>query len=98
MTGPPLPPKIEKIDFSEFHPLDHNLLQCRGYPGGWRTHLKFRWEFFVAPALERQTFCRIGRHRRYGDAWHGQEYLGRQCGACHKPKERTDEQELRRRL
>jgi hypothetical protein len=33
------------IDFSQFHPLDHTLAECVGYPGGRRRHLAYRWEF-----------------------------------------------------
>lgn len=58
------PPKIDssKLDFSEFHPLDHTLWQCRNYPGGRKTHLSYRWEFQWASGLRRRTLCRIGRH------------------------------------
>lgn len=33
------------LDFSEFHPLDHSLWECKGYPGGRRRHLRFRWDY-----------------------------------------------------
>lgn len=50
------------IDFSQFHPLDHPLSRCHGYPGGWRTHLKYRWEFQWREDLVTRWLHLIGRH------------------------------------
>lgn len=55
-------PIIKNIDFSGFHPLDHSLFDCQGYPGGRKTHLKYRWEFQWSERLWRETWCRVGRH------------------------------------
>jgi hypothetical protein len=54
---------FEDIDFSEFHPLDHPLHRCQGYPGGWRRHLSYRWQYQWKDAIRAQTLCRCGRHR-----------------------------------
>lgn len=55
-------PSFDKIDFSEFHPLDHSIFVCSGYPGGRKTHLKYWWEFKGEWALKAHTLCKIGRH------------------------------------
>lgn len=55
--------EIKHIDFSEFHPLDHPLIECRGYPGGRRRHLEFSWDFIWKDRVRAQTTCRVGRHR-----------------------------------
>jgi hypothetical protein len=59
------PPNFEpgKLDFSRFHPLDHTVWQCRGYPGGIRKHLDYRWSLQWYPGLRRRTLCRAGTHR-----------------------------------
>lgn len=61
-------PERPRIDFSAFHPLDHSLLRCFGYPGGWRRHLGYRWEFIWGPQLGRIFLCSVGRHR-YTPYW-----------------------------
>lgn len=63
-------PRVEgkKVDFSGFHPLDHLLYQCRNYPGGWRTHLKYRWQFQWRSAIYSKTKCLVGWHHP-GQAW-----------------------------
>lgn len=62
-----------KLDFSQFHPLDHNLWECRGYPGGRQRHLSFRWEYMWRPALRVHWRHLTGRH-----AW--------EAAACRDPK------------
>ena len=76
------PPEIRKLDFSEFHPLDHTLLGCRGYPGGWRRHLEYRWDFTTGPALRERTLCRLGRHRATQWWSRGKTWTG--CLDCDK--------------
>lgn len=51
-----------KLNFSEFHPLDHPIWACQDYPGGKRRHLKYRWEFQWRDRLYEQTLCRVGAH------------------------------------
>jgi hypothetical protein len=34
-----------KVDFSQFHPLDHPIWRCSGYPGGPRRHVELWWLF-----------------------------------------------------
>lgn len=53
---------IKAIDFSGFHPLDHSVWICRGYPGGRKTHLKYHWQFRWQQEVWRWTWCLIGRH------------------------------------
>lgn len=50
------------LDFSEFHPLDHNLWECRDYPGGWRRHLQYRWDYQWSEALSIRWRHMTGRH------------------------------------
>lgn len=52
-----------KLDFSEYHPLDHSLRRCRGYYGGRRTHLSYWWMYFGKSALRSRVHCRIKLHR-----------------------------------
>lgn len=58
------PPNTEdmKLDFSEFHPLDHPLWSCRGYPGGRKQHIKYKWEFMWRPRVRALTRCKVGLH------------------------------------
>jgi hypothetical protein len=56
------------IDFSQFHPLDHPLARCHGYPGGWRKHLQYRWEFQWREALVTTWMHMTGRHNWIGFA------------------------------
>ena len=58
-------PEIEgkRIDFSQFHPLDHGIIACKGYPGGRRTHLRYRWEFQKKDAIWAATMCKVGWHK-----------------------------------
>lgn len=57
-----------KLDFSQWHPLDHRPggARCRGFHGGWRHHLILAWQFqrreqVLAP-LYRLILCPLGRH------------------------------------
>lgn len=84
------PPIIKKLDFSEFHPLDHNLRDCIGYPGGRWRHIKYRWEFQLREEVRARTTCKLGLHL-YGPAWKGSgrphnpsRYLGHFCVYCHE--------------
>lgn len=84
------PGPIKKLDFSEFHPLDHNLRDCIGYPGGRWTHIKYRWEFQIRDEVRAWTTCKLGLHL-YGATWRGggrtshpSEYLGHRCVYCHE--------------
>lgn len=62
MTGPPhIDP--DRLDFSQFHPLDHNIIQCKGYPTGRYAHAMMRWEYQVYPLIRTRTFCVLGFHR-----------------------------------
>lgn len=58
------PPNInsDNLGFDDFHPLDHTLIECTGYPGGRRRHLAHWWEFFARPWLRTHTLCRLGLH------------------------------------
>ena len=57
-----------KLDFSQFHPLDHSLARCHGYPGGWRAHLRYRWEFQWREDLVTRWLHLTGRHHWIGFA------------------------------
>ncbi len=79
-----------QLDFSEFHPLDHGLLQCRGYPGGWRVHLEYSWDFIWKSRVRRRTVCKVGRHRwgvwrKWGTGGPGDEVLAVICIHCDRP-------------
>jgi hypothetical protein len=82
------PPVIRSLDFSEFHPLDHSAWACRGYPGGRRRHLRYRWDFQWRDQFRGKTLCLIGRHR-WVQWWRGQtgEPMGTTCLGCGKEKD-----------
>lgn len=69
MTQPiPNVPPPKRLDFSEFHPLDHRpgTAECRNYPGGVRRHVQYEWHFRTGPRIRsflgRHTLCHVGRH------------------------------------
>lgn len=76
--------KIERLDFSMFHGLDHwpGSAYCRSQYGGWRRHLKLAWEF----KWRGRTLCLLGLHEwcKAGDStgWTGQS-----CWFCSRRKE-----------
>lgn len=41
--------KIDELDLSQFHPLDHSIWskRCAGFYGGRRNHLKLWWDYQV---------------------------------------------------
>lgn len=51
-----------KLDFSQFHPLDHSIWRCNGFPGGRRRHLKYRWEFQWETRVRAWLLCPFGKH------------------------------------
>lgn len=64
-------PKRPRLDFSEFHPLDHSLLNCIGYPGGRKRHLRYRWDYQWQEKIESILYapwCLLGHHRWW--AWY----------------------------
>jgi hypothetical protein len=54
------------IDFSQFHPLDHTLAECRNYPGGRRRHLRYRWAFQWREQLVIWFRHMLGTHTWFG--------------------------------
>lgn len=58
-----------RLDFSQFHPLDHwpGTRRCRQLYGGWRNHLHLTWAFRrreqVAYPFVRVFRCPFGRHK-----------------------------------
>lgn len=79
---------IKKLDFSEFHPLDHSLLECRDYPGGRRRHLEYSWDFKWRGQVYARTVCRLGLHewREWYDNSGSDEAVACRCYDCEKPK------------
>lgn len=47
MTGRSMDFKNAKLDFSEFHPLDHFAgdRRCRSLPGGFLRHVRLWWDY-----------------------------------------------------
>ena len=93
MTGP-VAPKIDpdKLDFSQWHPLDHYPLskRCREHYGGLRNHMKLLWDFKwdVPSKVKKVTHCFWGRHKP-GNWWKGDGtgnlvYAGKICTWCMK--------------
>lgn len=87
------PPEIKSLDFSEFHPLDHSVWRCTGFPGGRKRHLHYRWDFQWRDRLRSWTLCRLGRHRPVqwwgrtpaeADAGLPMTSRGWSCAACYK--------------
>lgn len=56
---------VKKIDFSEYHPLDHRLFSvaCYEYYGGARRHIYLAWTFKWYPKIWSKTLCLMGIHR-----------------------------------
>jgi hypothetical protein len=110
VTEPPRPPSLpssrsrspfavpnidtDRLNFDDFHPLDHTLATCTGYPGGRRRHLTYWWDFQARPRLHTATMCRLGLHksavfrgrddtgpRTDTDQW----FIWDGCTHCHKP-------------
>lgn len=89
-----------KIDFSQFHPLDHwpGTARCRASYGGWRHHLHIAWVYrrrdeVVNAALTpiQLVRCRLGRHHTY--RYHGPHGFRVGCTHCSfKRPARADEQ------
>lgn len=88
------PPEIDpnKLDFSQFHPLDHYLWEpyCRELYGGPLNHAQLWWEYKATHWLHEKTLCRIGLHT-YTETWKREqdgtydEWLS--CVYCWKDKE-----------
>lgn len=61
--------RIDRIDFSQFHPLDHwpGGHYCRSLPGGTRRHLGLTWDHRRRDQLawpwHRLILCPLGHHR-----------------------------------
>ncbi len=71
-----------KLDFSQFHPLDHwpGSAYCRSLPGGTRQHLHLAWVFrrreqVLAPVYK-LLLCHIGRHAE--QVWYQRQEDGTQ--------------------
>lgn len=58
-----------RLDFSQWHPLDHwpGTRRCRQHYGGWRHHLKIAWDYRrrdqVYGWFARWTTCLLDRHK-----------------------------------
>lgn len=93
MTNPEAP-KIDpnKLDFSQWHPLDHHPLskECRDHFGGFRQHMHLLWDFkWDMPSKRKKiTHCFWGKHRSSswfkGDGTGKLEYAGKVCSWCMK--------------
>jgi hypothetical protein len=80
-----------RLDFSQFHPLDHRPAgsRCRSLPGGTRNHLRLAWQFHrreqaLAP-LYRLILCPLGRHAEqvwYRDNEDGTQTVMPCCRYC----------------
>ena len=81
------PPKLDakKLDFSEFHPLDHSLFQCRDYPGGRKRHWEYLWDLKLLPTLHIKTVCRLGFHHQTTLFQPGKNRMRESCVYCWKP-------------
>lgn len=76
-----------KLDFSEFHPMDHPWWRCKGYPGGLRRHINYSWHFVWRGRLHKRFLCPLGRHefavwyRGNGKTMHMEGVSCRHCDA-----------------
>lgn len=51
-----------KLDFSQYHPIDHPITACRGYHGGIRQHLQNIWDFEYRARVVTRWAHLTGRH------------------------------------
>ena len=83
------PPRIDpdKLDFSQFHPIDHYWFEprCKELYGKRRIHFKYAWEFIHLPRLKSWTLCKVGRHN-YVQWWRHEQPLFEACSYCSKKK------------
>jgi hypothetical protein len=56
---------IRKLNFSQFHPLDHYPFEkrCWEFYGGPVTHIQYGWQFKWKSDIRAHTRCRIGWHK-----------------------------------
>ncbi len=60
---------MAKLNFDQFHPLDHRPgdARCRAHFGGWKHHLRLAWDYHrkdqVLRPLRRSLFCKLRQHR-----------------------------------
>lgn len=95
--GPPPfkpPTRPEQLDFSEFHPLFHSLWRCRGYPGGRRRHLAYKWESQWSSHVRRFWRCTLLHRHDYQKWWRNDLHAGwilsgETCSDCYKDKPET---------
>lgn len=80
-------PNIKKLDFSQFHPLDHMPFtsECRGYYGGGKGHFLLLWEYRWRRRIITHTLCQINHHE-WCDGWikdkMGDRHPVRVCWNC----------------
>lgn len=79
-----------KFDFSEFHPLDHPIRECVGYPGGRLRHARLVWTFKweMPERLWQAPLHALGMHF-WRDYWsgplvdlEGDPPTGQMCAEC----------------
>lgn len=61
---------MTKLDFSEFHPLDHSAfaVRCARYPGGFWRHVKF-WALYQYQFPWEVAWHRLNCARARHDLW-----------------------------
>lgn len=87
-----------KLDFSQFHPLDHWPWQCDGLYGGWRHHLSIAWELRRKEQVLwpwYRMLCLFDWHRFMVGSQqdeHGEVWVHAECRQCHLGRMVTDEE------
>jgi hypothetical protein len=84
---------MSKLDFSEFHPLDHSIFDpyCWGWYGGIKQHIILWWHYQLDldAKIHRTFFCARGKHTKT-PYWKGRRFgenvppTGYMCTYCEK--------------
>jgi hypothetical protein len=92
-----------RIDFSEFHPLDHfpGDARCRSLPGGMARHFYLAWQYQWKETLGYWILwpfftisCRFGWHRLHTWSWSNPRQFKTFCQYCDYSRKATPEEEF----
>lgn len=80
-----------EFDFSQYHPMDHNLLtaRCRAhYPFGYKAawhHFTLWWTLQCRDEVKKHTICRLGWHTKSTSLYTAHHIKQEVCLSCGAP-------------